>query len=108
MAAAGKPMDTTDVISYILAGLHEEYDGFVVSINALLKANKNVSFSDVYSEFMTYESRLVARMTDDEAYVNAATRVGRGRGRGRGQYGRYHDQQYQYRDQRSDYDRGYE
>jgi hypothetical protein len=98
MAAAGKPMDTTDVISYILAGLDDEYDGFVAAINALLKAEKFISLSDVYSQFMTYEARLVARSSGDGASANLANRGGRGRGRGQ-----YQEQQYQYRDQRSDY-----
>jgi hypothetical protein len=104
MAAAGKPMDTTDVISYILAGLDDEYDGFVAAINALLKAKKFISLSDVYSQFMTYEARLVARSSGDGASANLANRSGRGRGRGQ-----YQEQQHQYRDQRSDYNqRNYE
>jgi hypothetical protein len=93
MAAAGKPMDTVDVISYILAGLDNEYDGFVAAINALLKAQKDVSLSDVYSQFMTYESRVEARTAGDGASVNAATRGDRNGGRGCGHY------QDQYRDQ---------
>ncbi|XP_071676767.1 uncharacterized protein [Lolium perenne] len=114
MAATGKPMDTVDVISYILAGLDNEYDGFVAVINALLKAQKDVSLSDVYTQFMTYESRMEARTTGDGASVNAATRGGRNGGRGRGHYqDQYRDQeqyqyrdqeQYQYRDQRGGYD----
>jgi hypothetical protein len=38
MAAAGKPLDNLDVISHILSGLDEEYDGFVAAITALIKA----------------------------------------------------------------------
>jgi hypothetical protein len=49
MAAAGKPLDNLDVISHILSGLDEEYDGFVAAITTLIKAEKNVSLSDVYS-----------------------------------------------------------
>jgi hypothetical protein len=106
MAAAGKPMDTVDVISYILAGLNNEYDGFVAAINAFLKAQKDVSLSDVYSQFMTYESRVEARTAGDGASVNAATRGGRNGGRGRRHYqDQYRDQeQYQYRDQSGGYD----
>ncbi|KAK1646409.1 hypothetical protein QYE76_064214 [Lolium multiflorum] len=106
MAAAGKSMDTVDVISYILAGLDNEYDGFVAAINAFLKAQKDVSLSDVYSQFMTYESRVEARTAGDGASVNAATRGGRNGGRGRRHYqDQYRDQeQYQYRDQSGGYD----
>jgi hypothetical protein len=38
MAAASKPLDNLDVISHILLGLDEEYDGFVAAITALIKA----------------------------------------------------------------------
>jgi hypothetical protein len=48
MVAAGKPLDNTDVISHILSGLYEEYDGFVAAITNLIKAEKNVSLCDVY------------------------------------------------------------
>jgi hypothetical protein len=47
MAAPSKPLDNLDVISHILSGLDEEYDGFVAAITALIKAKKNVSLSDV-------------------------------------------------------------
>ncbi|XP_071678436.1 uncharacterized protein [Lolium perenne] len=86
MAAAGKPMDTVDVISYILAGLDDDYDGFVAAITALMKAEKNVSLSDVYSRFMSYESRMEARNGGGGASVNAAHRGGRNGGRGRGSF----------------------
>jgi hypothetical protein len=49
MTAAGKPLDNLDVISHILSGLDEEYDGFVAADTALIKVEKNVSLSDVYS-----------------------------------------------------------
>ncbi|XP_071678578.1 uncharacterized protein [Lolium perenne] len=107
MAAAGKPMDTVDVISYILAGLDDDYDGFVAAITALMKAEKNVSLSDVYSQFMSYESRMEARNSGGGASVNAAHRGGRNGGRGRGPFpDQYRDQggQFQYRDQRNNYD----
>jgi hypothetical protein len=40
MATAEKPLHNDDIISYVLAGLDEEYDKFVASVNALLKAQK--------------------------------------------------------------------
>jgi hypothetical protein len=49
MATPGKPLDNLDVISHILLGLDEEYDGFAVAITALIKAKKHVNLSDVYS-----------------------------------------------------------
>ncbi|KAK1610461.1 hypothetical protein QYE76_034134 [Lolium multiflorum] len=107
MAAAGKPKDTVDVISYILAVLDDEYDGFVAAINALMKAEKDVSLSDVYSQFMSYESRMEARNNGGGASVNAAQRGGRNGGRGRAPFpNQYRDEggQFQYRDQRNSYD----
>jgi hypothetical protein len=61
MAAAGKPLDNLDVISHILSGLDEEYDGFVAAITALIKAEKTVSLSDVYSQFMSYDAWMESR-----------------------------------------------
>jgi hypothetical protein len=46
MAAASKPLDNLDVISHILSDLDEENDGFVATITASIKAEKNVSLSD--------------------------------------------------------------
>jgi hypothetical protein len=86
MDAAGKPLDTLDVISCILAGLDDEYDGFVSAITALIKAEANVSLSDVYSQFMSYEAPMESRKSGDGASVNTLTRGGRGGGCGRGNY----------------------
>jgi hypothetical protein len=55
MATAGKPLDNDDIISYVLAGLDEDYDGFVASVNALLKAQKTVSIGDLYSMLLAAE-----------------------------------------------------
>jgi hypothetical protein len=74
MAIAGKSLDNLDVISHILLGLDEEYDGFVATITALIKAEKNVSLSDVYSQFMSYEARMESRKSSDGLSVNSATR----------------------------------
>jgi hypothetical protein len=104
MAAAGKPLDNLDVISHILSGLDEEYDGFVAAITALIKAEKNVSLSDVYSQFMSYEAQMESRKSMDGSSVNSATRGGRGHGDYQDQY---HDRQYDY-DQRNGYGGGYD
>jgi hypothetical protein len=98
MAAAGKPLDNLDVISYILTGLDDEYDGFVAAITALIKVNTNMSLSDVYSQFMLYEAQMESRKSGDGASVNTMTRGGHAGGRGRGKY------QDQYRDHRAEYD----
>jgi hypothetical protein len=98
MAAAGKPLDNLDVISHILLGLDEEYDGFVAAITALIKAEKNVSLSDVYSQFMSYEARMESKKSSDGSSVNSATRGGRGGGCGCGDHqDQYCDRRYEYK-----------
>jgi hypothetical protein len=106
MAAAGKPLDTLDVISHILSSLDDEYDGFVAAITALIKVEKNVSLSDIYSHFMSYEARMESRKSGDGSSVNTVTRGGRGGGRGRLDHqDQYRDCRYEY-DQRNNYERG--
>jgi hypothetical protein len=61
MANAGQKLDEAQIISYILAGLDDQYDGFVAAITALIKAEKHVSLSDLYSQFLSCESRLEGR-----------------------------------------------
>jgi hypothetical protein len=108
MDAVGKPLDNLDVILHILSGLDEEYDGFVAAITDLIKAEKNVSLSDVYSQFMSYEARMESRKPSDGSSVNTATRGGRGGGRGCGDHqDQYREHRYDY-DQRSGYGGGYE
>jgi hypothetical protein len=106
MAAAGKPVDNLDVISHILLVLDEEYDGFVAAITALTKVEKNVSLSDVYSQFMSYEAHMESRKASDGSSVNTSTHGGRGGGRGDHQ-DQYHEHQYDY-DQCSGYGGGYD
>ena len=91
MANAGKKLDDEDIISYILAGLDDQYDGFVASINALLKAEKHVSLGDLYSMFVPYEARLEGRNPGNSANggtldlsINAASHGGYGNNRGGG------------------------
>jgi histone deacetylase 1/2 len=102
MSTAGKPQDDEDIASYVLAGLDDQYNGFVAAITASIKSQQSVSLGELYSQFLAYESRL-----DDQQPVsgdggdlsaNAASRGnyggrnrgGRGAGRGntggRGQY----------------------
>jgi hypothetical protein len=58
MTMAGKHQDDDDIASYILAGLDDEYNGFVAAITALIKAQQSIRLGDLYSQFLTYESRL--------------------------------------------------
>jgi hypothetical protein len=88
MAAAGKPLDEEDVISYVLAGLNDEaYNGFVAAITAVIKADKYFSLSDLYSQLLSYDARLEDQNPTSDSFVNAATRGGRGGYRGGGRSG---------------------
>jgi hypothetical protein len=117
MAAAGKPLDNEDVISYVLSGLNDEtYNGFVAAITALIKAEKFISLSDLYAQLLSYEARLEDQNSTGGSSVNSATRGGRGgyRGGRNGGRGGYPDQRnYEQRgydqrsyDSRGGYDRG--
>jgi histone deacetylase 1/2 len=98
MAAAGKPLDNLDVISYIISGLDEEYDGFVATITAFIKVEKNVSLSDVYSQFMSYDARMESKKLGDGLSINTVTHGGRGGGRGHGDHqDQYHRYDYEQR-----------
>jgi hypothetical protein len=66
MTAAGKPLDDEDIILHILFGLEDEYDGFLATIIALIKAEKVVTMSDVYPHLMAYEGCLEARICRGE------------------------------------------
>jgi histone deacetylase 1/2 len=113
MAAAGKPLEDDDIVSYVLAGLQDEaYNGFVAAITALIKADKFISLSDLYSQLVSYEARLEDQNPTGESSVNAATRGGRGGGYRGGRGGgrnNYSDQRYEQRgyDQRCE-QRGHE
>jgi hypothetical protein len=81
MASAGKLLDEDDVISCILAGLHDEaYNGFVAAITALIKADKKVSLSDLFSQLTSYEARLEEQNSVGESSINASMRGRNGGG----------------------------
>jgi hypothetical protein len=73
MATTGKPLDNDDIISYVLAGLDEEYDEFFASVNALLKAQKSISMSNFYSMFLACEAQINNRNPSGGSFANAAT-----------------------------------
>jgi hypothetical protein len=94
MANAGERLDDTQVISYILAGLDDQYDGFVASITALLKTATKVTVSNLFSMFLPYEARLEGRTPGNGSFgggsdisANAASRGGYGNRGGGGGYG---------------------
>ncbi|KAF8665977.1 hypothetical protein HU200_054065 [Digitaria exilis] len=60
MAAAGKPLDDEDVVTYILAGLDAEYNPLVEAISAWTDP---VSLGDLYAQLLAAEARDAATAT---------------------------------------------
>ena len=83
MAAAGKPLDKEDIVSYVLAGLDGEYNSIVTSMATRVEP---VSVSELYAQLLSFEMRLDLLQGGNagQSFVNAATRGGRGGGPGRG------------------------
>lgn len=55
MASARKPIDEEELVSYILAGLDEEYNPVV---SALVAQKDSVSVGEAYSQLLNFESRM--------------------------------------------------
>jgi hypothetical protein len=117
MATVGKPLDNEDVISYVLSGLNDEtYNGFITAVSALIKIEKFISLTDLYTQLISYEAWLEDQNSTDGSSMNTATRSGRGgyrggRNGGRGGYldeRNYEQRGYDQRnyDSRGGYDRG--
>lgn len=84
MAAAGKPLEDDDLISYILAGLDQEYNGFIENVS---DRTDPVNLGDVYAQFLAAEGRIESQQAQYQSSVNSANR-GRGGFRG-GRGGRF-------------------
>jgi hypothetical protein len=54
MAAAGKPLEDEDFISYVLAGLDQDYNLFVKNMTG----KEEISLGAIYSQFLAAEARL--------------------------------------------------
>jgi cytochrome c biogenesis protein ResB len=72
MASAGKKLDDDELCSYILAGLDFEYNSLVSSIVARVEP---ISFSELYSQLLAFESRLELQGGHhSQSSANATTR----------------------------------
>jgi hypothetical protein len=54
MAAAGKQLEDDDIVSYILAGLDEEYNGLVENVSS---RTDSISLSNLFAQLLTTEER---------------------------------------------------
>jgi hypothetical protein len=80
MATSGKPLDEEDIVSYILAGLDEDYNSVVTT---LVARSDVVSIAEAYAQLLHYEQRqsLLHGESNERHSVNMASR-GRGDQRG--------------------------
>nr|AAU90262.1 integrase core domain containing protein [Oryza sativa Japonica Group]ABF97857.1 retrotransposon protein, putative, Ty1-copia subclass, expressed [Oryza sativa Japonica Group] len=80
MAFAGKPLDDEELISYVLAGLDDDYEPVVSS---LVGKSEVVSLAECYSQLLSFKSRQKLRhaAAHQASSVNAARRGG-GKGGG--------------------------
>ena len=86
LIAAGKRVDDDDIVSHILAGLEEDFDPVV---SAMCSRVEPVTVPELYSQLVSFETRMNLRHGGSQSSANAAT-CGRGRGsgdRGRGRQG---------------------
>lgn len=80
MAVAGKPLEDDDLISYILTGLDQEYNGFIENVSA---RTDPVSPGYVYAQFLAAKARIDLLQVQYQSSTNSANRGRRGiRGRG--------------------------
>jgi hypothetical protein len=76
MASSGKPLDDEDIVSYILAGLDEEYNSVVTT---LVARSDPVSVAEAYAQLLHYEQRQ-SLLHGDNADQPSANMASRGRG----------------------------
>jgi hypothetical protein len=104
LAAIGKPVEDSELISNILAGLGADYDPLVTSVTT---RQDSISLTDLYGYMLSYELRLETHKTTLDINISTAntaqrqspsyprnnrgsntgyhnTNFSRGRGRGRG------------------------
>jgi hypothetical protein len=102
LAAIGKPVDASELVSNILAGLGPDYDPLVTSVTT---RQDSISLNDLYGYMLSYELRLEHHKSAVDLNISTAQRQspshprnnrgsnpcyhnnfsrGRGRGRGRG------------------------
>lgn len=88
VAAAGKPLDDEDMVSYILAGLDADFEPVVSALTARVEP---VTVAELYSQLLGFEVRADLRQGVYQTSANSALfgRGGnqRGRGRSRGNFG---------------------
>jgi hypothetical protein len=81
MAAAGKQLDTDDIVSHILNELDAEYNPLVEQVTGMTAP---ISLDDLYARLLSTEARLESHKDVKESFQMVANSVARGHGGGHG------------------------
>jgi hypothetical protein len=71
MAATEKPLEDEDFVSYVLAGLDQDYNSFVENVT---RKAEEISLGALYSQFLAAEAKLELQNSQFQSSVNSATR----------------------------------
>jgi hypothetical protein len=69
LAAVGKPIEASELVSHILAGLGAEYDPLVTSVTT---RQDSISLNDLYGFILSYELRLEQHKSAIEINISTA------------------------------------
>ena len=110
LTAAGSPLSDAEMVSFLIAGLGQDYDSVVAAVNALPKAFA-VTVSDLYQQCVQYdECQEMLKNSGDGGLSSSANAAYRGqtRNRGRNYRGRasYRGRGDRGDQRRDDHDRG--
>lgn len=61
MAAAGKPIDDDELVSYILQGLDSDYNPYVAALSSRPEADQKIGLTELFSLLNTAEARIDAQ-----------------------------------------------
>lgn len=85
MAAAGKPLEDDDVVSYVLTGLDPDYNPIVTSV---LTRAEPIRLDEFFSQLLSFEMHLDMQHHGHHGGSSSANMASRANGRGRGFRGR--------------------
>ncbi|KAM3333083.1 hypothetical protein ACQJBY_028287 [Aegilops geniculata] len=91
LAAAGKPVDDDDLVSYILQGLDSDYNPYVAALSTRTGTDQQIGLTELYSLLITAEARLDAQNGGNSSSysINLASKGGPRNNSGRPTGGSY-------------------
>jgi hypothetical protein len=69
LAAIGKPIEASELVSHILAGLGPEYDPLVTSVTT---RQDSISLNELYGFMLSYETRLEQHKSTIDVSISIA------------------------------------